>query len=313
MIYTVATVMLALAPTLTLSQGYQAPLLVEIEVDKELDSSRRRIGSWNDGTLCLLGTTCASCANGSTWWWSKGIRHIGMTACGNEPKWNDGAKCDKGFSCKACENGFTYWKNKSSFACGTAPTLKPTPSPTASPSFSPTLSPTLLPTQVPTQVPTEVPSASPTPAPTPSPTPAPTYNIELNGECWSAGDSKASRDEACAGDLVCARMGFDGRHFGGCYKWMGKYKPGPTFTAHCCSKIPTVADGEKCIPGNTLISTCHKCKNPAGYWYSKLSHACGQEPQWKDGTICLMGTSCNRCKNKATFWWSKRSFACGKQ
>jgi len=286
---------------MTLSkEDYDFSLMVGLD-----DIYRRRAGSsrWNDGTACLVGTTCANCDHEATWWWSIGIRHVGMTACGSEPKWKDGEKCTKDttwhmfgrledLSCQACENGSSWWEAKSSYACGYAPTPKPTPAPTA----------------------------TPTPAPTPSPTPAPTFNIELHGKCYHAGDSKASRDEACAGDLVCARVGFDGRHFGGCYMSVGKIlelevvlKPGPPFSAHCCSKIPTVADGEKCVPGNSLISTCQKCRNPASYWYSKLSHACGQEPKWNDGTICLLGTSCSRCKNKATFWRRKLSYACGKQ
>merc|ERR1719436_2354425 len=296
MIYAIAVMTLALCSTMTLSEDDQ-----DYSMMVGLDNYRRLGSRWNDGTACLAGTTCANCDHGATWWWGIGIRHVGMTACGNEPKWEDGSTCTKGFSCNACENGSSWWNAKMSFACGSAPSPKPTPAPTDNP------------TPLPTPSPTQSPSAKPTPAPTPSPTPAPTFNIELHGKCYHAGNSKASRDEACAGDLVCARVGFDGRHFGGCYKMFGKYKPGPLFSNHCCSKIPTVADGEKCVLGNSLISTCQKCQNPAGYWYSKLSHACGQEPKWNDGTICLLGSSCNRCKNKATFWRRKFSFACGKQ
>jgi len=322
MIYTLALIALALAPTMTLSQGHQAPLLDE--------SERRRVGTWKDGSVCLLGTTCANCENPATWWWSKGL---GFSACGVEPRWQDGVRCLKGTSCNACKNTATWWWNKWSFACGKAPTPKPTPAPTdaptplptPAPTDAPTPLPTPAPTDAPTPLPTPAPTASPTPAPTPSPTPAPTpnptssptpaptFNIELNGSCWHSGKSKAQRDSACAGDLVCARIGFDGRHFGGCYKSFGKNKPGPTSVAHCCSKIPTDADGKKCIAGNAFFSTCQTCKRAATFWYSKLSYACGKEPLWEDGTVCLLGTSCNQCKNKATWWLSKFSFVCGKQ
>jgi len=85
---------------------------------------------------------------------------------------------------------------------------------------------------------------------------------------------------------------------------------------HCCSKVPDdtfKADGEKCIGGTSLISTCYKCKNQAYFWYGKMSYVCGQEePKWENGTRCL-AASCNRCKNKAKWVWNKFSFVCGGQ
>merc|ERR1712183_132662 len=42
--------------------------------------------------------------------------------------------------------------------------------------------------------------------------------------CWDVGSDMASRDASCDGDLVCARIGYDGRNLGDC----------PS-TGHCCS------------------------------------------------------------------------------
>jgi len=52
--------------------------------------------------------------------------------------------------------------------------------------------------------------------------------IGQGGQCWHAGSNMLERDAFCAGDLVCARKGYDGRDFGEC-------------SGHCCSKIPAGA------------------------------------------------------------------------
>ncbi len=71
-------------------------------------------GTWADGTLCGVGTTCSNCYNTSTYWFSKT-----MTACGIEPRWADGAPCGLGTSCNACNNGFaSWWYSKAFTACG---------------------------------------------------------------------------------------------------------------------------------------------------------------------------------------------------
>lgn len=44
--------------------------------------------------------------------------------------------------------------------------------------------------------------------------------------CWDLGDSKTARDEFCAGDLKCARVGHDGRDYG-------------CTDQHCCTVAPT--------------------------------------------------------------------------
>jgi len=44
--------------------------------------------------------------------------------------------------------------------------------------------------------------------------------------CWYLGDSIDSRDDACEGDLTCARPGYDGRNWG-------------CADGHCCSVAPT--------------------------------------------------------------------------
>merc|ERR1719171_445133 len=54
---------------------------------------------------------------------------------------------------------------------------------------------------------------------------------EGSTECYNAGTTKASRDAACAGTMVCARDGHDGRNFG-C--WWG----------HCCTQVfKSMGDG----------------------------------------------------------------------
>jgi len=332
MVSAASLLVVALAfPTMTLSQGFKAPLLDDIQGHQAPlrdEESRRLIGGWGDGTTCLFGTTCASCINEATWWYTKTF-----SACGQEPKLADGTKCWPGFSCRACENESTWWAEKNSAACGKQPTPNPTPSPTPAPTTSPTPAPSTSPTAAPTRspsasptaAPTRSPSASPTPAPTRSPsasptstpTRSPTYNLPLNSQCYGTGSSKEARDAACAGDLVCARAGYDGRHFGGCHTYGDEIREGAGLFGilhHCCSKVPDdtfKADGEKCLGGTTALSTCFKCKNQATFWYSKMSQACGEEPKWNDGTICLKGTSCSRCKNTAKWIWSKFSFVCG--
>lgn len=67
-----------------------------------------------------------------------------------------------------------------------------------------------------------------------------------------------------------------------------------------------LADGTQCLLG----ATCNFCQNPATYWYSKSFFACGTEPKWEDGKLCV-GSTCNACKNPATFWVSKSFTACG--
>jgi len=55
---------------------------------------------------------------------------------------------------------------------------------------------------------------------------------EGSNECYNAGTTKASRDAACAGTMVCARDGYDGRNFGGCW-W-----------EHCCTQVfQSMGDG----------------------------------------------------------------------
>jgi len=355
---TLALLALSLAPTMTLSEGLSAPLYDQSENglpapprEKELRRRRLADGDVADGERCWLGITCNNCQNTASFWWSKSF-----TACGTEPKWQDGKKCSWGITCRACENEATWWSEKRSIACGSQPTPQPTPAPTTArptnqpsamptqapslvPTFTPTTqpsaSPTLAPTASPTGVPTTQPSASPTPAPTtasptgvpttqPStsptsvPTPSPTQ-LPLNGKCYELGSTMEERDAFCSGDLVCARAGFDERHFGGCHQKFGSdgdYEEGPGLFGirhHCCSRIPDVANGTKCLTGSTRISTCFKCKNAASYWYSKRSYACGQEPAWENGKKCLLGTSCNRCENKAAWEWKKFSYVCGSE
>lgn len=71
---------------------------------------------WTDGTICALGTTCNSCQNSATYWWGKAF-----TACGTEPKWIDGTRCLAGTSCNACKNGYEWWDSKVGHHCGKEP------------------------------------------------------------------------------------------------------------------------------------------------------------------------------------------------
>lgn len=74
------------------------------------------VDPWADGTLCGLGTTCSSCKNHATYWYSKAL-----TACGTEPKWEDGTLCGIGTTCNACLRPHTYWYSKGFTACGSEP------------------------------------------------------------------------------------------------------------------------------------------------------------------------------------------------
>jgi len=101
-----------------------------------------------DSILCLAGTTCNDCCNGSAFWEQKAT-----TACGPEPCWQDGWTCGPGTTCNKCcntarddlgwkcggvawpdgtvcgigttcdfcANGSTFWAGKLITACGTEP------------------------------------------------------------------------------------------------------------------------------------------------------------------------------------------------
>merc|ERR1719197_310021 len=61
--------------------------------------------------------------------------------------------------------------------------------------------------------------------------------------CWTPDANVEQQDARCAGDLVCARTGFDGRNFGGC---KSDGVAGPAYNQHCCSEIPArYANNEK--------------------------------------------------------------------
>jgi len=86
-----------------------------------------------------------------------------------------------------------------------------------------------------------MPSQQPTPSPTESPTDSPTASeakLGLNGKCWPKGSTMQERDDACEGDLVCARTGYDGRNFGGCND---QYEPAfrGSIRHHCCTALPS--------------------------------------------------------------------------
>lgn len=68
-----------------------------------------------------------------------------------------------------------------------------------------------------------------------------------NGNCYVPSKTVAQRDAMCAGDLKCARVGFDGRKFGGCARDSAKkFVAGPPFNHHCCSMEPTVGQSGQC-------------------------------------------------------------------
>lgn len=71
---------------------------------------------WADGTLCGAGTTCKNCQNSYGYWYSKAF-----TACGTEPKWQDGTHCGIGTTCNQCQNPYSYWYSKAFTACGSEP------------------------------------------------------------------------------------------------------------------------------------------------------------------------------------------------
>ena len=71
---------------------------------------------YEDGTRCLLGTSCNKCRNPVTYWYAKAF-----TACGSEPKYSDGTICLLGTSCNQCENEHSFWPTKFTWACGDMP------------------------------------------------------------------------------------------------------------------------------------------------------------------------------------------------
>ena len=67
---------------------------------------------WSDGTLCGAGTTCDFCCNSYEYWNSKAF-----TACGSEPCWSKGSHCGAGTTCNNCCNGYSYWWSKMFTCC----------------------------------------------------------------------------------------------------------------------------------------------------------------------------------------------------
>jgi hypothetical protein len=68
----------------------------------------------DDAYLCLEGTSCNDCCNGSSYW-----DGLVFTACGNEPAWPDGTLCAEGTTCNNCANDSSFWAGKVFTACGT--------------------------------------------------------------------------------------------------------------------------------------------------------------------------------------------------
>lgn len=60
-------------------------------------------------------------------------------------------------------------------------------------------------------------------------------HLKENNHCWPAGGDMLTRDAACAGDMVCARRGFNERQWGGCTH---RDTAGPPYVRHCCTKPP---------------------------------------------------------------------------
>jgi len=75
-----------------------------------------------------------------------------------------------------------------------------------------------------------------------------------------------------------------------------------------CGEEPRWGDGTICVG-----DACDVCRNKATFWHGKVHMACGTEPKWQDGTACAAGTSCNACLNTATWWHGKSGMACGKE
>ncbi|KAL7451909.1 hypothetical protein ACHAXS_000261, partial [Conticribra weissflogii] len=56
------------------------------------------MGCWNDGTICLEGTTCNSCCNPSTFWPDRDFTF----KCGEMPCWEEGTTCLLSTTCNSC-------------------------------------------------------------------------------------------------------------------------------------------------------------------------------------------------------------------
>ena len=95
----------------------------------------------------------------------------------------------------------------------------------------------------------------------------------------------------------------------------------PDVTISSCHEDILFCDGYGCEDKKTIdmmddgtvcdgltFKTCANCHNPATWWPGKVAYACGTEPKWEDGTVCL---DCTGCKNSATWWPGKAACACG--
>lgn len=83
---------------------------------------------------------------------------------------------------------------------------------------------------------------------------------QLGEECWWPLSSVDARDETCAGDLVCARNGEDGRHFG----CKGR---------HCCSEVVLTRDAFRRMVEDTKMDKIVLCgSEETDHVYNRLAN-----------------------------------------
>ena len=197
--------------------------------------------AWADGTACFALTSCQLCANGYSWWLGAGYR-----ACGEEPCWSDGTLCIPGTTCNSC--------------CKTAYNAGGT---------------------------------------------------KCGGKAWSDGTAclAGTSCKSCAnGSSWWIGAGYQACGQEPCWKDGTRCLAGTT-CGECCNRAYNAggtkcggrawSDGTACLAG----TSCKLCANGNSWWLGAGYQACGREPCWKKDTVCGLGTTCNSCCRGANCPW----------
>jgi hypothetical protein len=172
-----------------------------------------------------------------------------------------------------------------------------------------------VPSPNPTTFPSEFPSEFPSVAPSTSPS-----SEQSLDPCWLDG-SICVPGTNCNN---CCNPAYDalGTQCGGSCWVDGSICAGTTCN-NCCNgseywdgKLFTACGAEPCWEGGSVCLVGTSCGNCCGSnfapWYTPGIGSCNEpEPCWSDGSICSAGTTCNNCCNQYDFWDGSASTACG--
>lgn len=217
--------------------------------------------TFDDGAICLKGTTCRKCKNAATYWWSKS-----HDACGPEHKTPDGTKCLAGSTCKGCQNPHTHWWSTGHTTCGVEPKMVD--------GTKCLLGSTCNACQ---RKATHWHTIAHTACGTETGDMADGTRCALGTSCnlcrnkathwWGQGYDACGVEPKTADGTQCLLST-------SCKACQTPATYWHTKLHHACGSEPKWVDGTKCLPG----TSCTSCQRTATYWQSKAHHACGVDP-----------------------------------